>query len=556
MNHKKLCRALMTADSEDEVVYILTNAGYWHDPRQWRYLGDIENNFGSIGNQQSKAVSALIEKLVNGVDARLINACLERGIDPESPTAPQTMREAVAAFFDNWDNSAPNLPPESGLIQHWAQDKLRDHADLLTLTATGYTSRQGSGRPCLSIADAGEGQTPTDFPKTFLSLQKSNKLRVPFVQGKFNMGATGALQFCSPKHRLQLIISRRNPLLLDAPGRTDLEWGFTVVRREPPSDGSRSSVFTYLAPRDVRDGRDGHVLSFRAHTWPIFPIVDQTGRDAYRRKAQHGSLVKLYEYDWEGSRSNIVRSGGGLLQRVDFGMPKLALPIRLYECRLPFQGHLGSYSTNVLGVIARLDRDRMNKLEKGTPISHILRIDGREIRLRAYVLRDNASEYRSGSDAIMFTINGQTHAAKHRSFFRRSAVGLSQLADSMILVIDCTHIDGELREDLFMNSRDRLRAIPLARRIEQEVERFLRTNPTLKELKNRRRYEEIAKRLKDARPLASALSDLVRQTPSLSRILEGGHAIPSPFCGWRQFKGKAPRRIPGKSVPYVFPVLA
>ena len=48
------------------------------------------------------------------------------------------------------------------------------------------------------------------MPDTFLSLDKSNKLRIPFVQGKFNMGGTGVFEFCGP-NGLQLIVTRRNP---------------------------------------------------------------------------------------------------------------------------------------------------------------------------------------------------------------------------------------------------------------------------------------------------------------------------------------------------------
>jgi|SRR6516164_1026093 hypothetical protein len=41
---------------------------------------------------------------------------------------------------------------------------------------------------CFTVSDNGEGQTPDKMPYTLLSLDRSNKLRVPFVQGKFNMG--------------------------------------------------------------------------------------------------------------------------------------------------------------------------------------------------------------------------------------------------------------------------------------------------------------------------------------------------------------------------------
>jgi hypothetical protein len=68
----------------------------------------------------------------------------------------------------------------------------RDVARGITLAATGVKGQEGD--PCLTIADQGEGQTPRKFPDTFLSLEKSNKLRIPFVQGKFNMGGTGVLQ--------------------------------------------------------------------------------------------------------------------------------------------------------------------------------------------------------------------------------------------------------------------------------------------------------------------------------------------------------------------------
>lgn len=129
MTAEALALALMKADSEEEVVALLQAAGYWEDSYLWRYLGDTENNFGSIGNQQSEAVAALIEKLINGVDARLLNACLERGIDPTSPEAPQSIRRAVADFFE--DHPGP-LPADFGSIALWPDAMATREADQLT----------------------------------------------------------------------------------------------------------------------------------------------------------------------------------------------------------------------------------------------------------------------------------------------------------------------------------------------------------------------------------------------------------------------------------------
>ena len=54
--NEALCLALMRADSQEEVVTLLQDAGYWDDDAAWRFLGDWEGNWSAIGNQQSEAV--------------------------------------------------------------------------------------------------------------------------------------------------------------------------------------------------------------------------------------------------------------------------------------------------------------------------------------------------------------------------------------------------------------------------------------------------------------------------------------------------------------------
>lgn len=283
VNPRDLCMSLMRADTQADVIGLLQAAGYWDNTEVWRHLGDDENNFSAIGNQQAEAVAALIEKIINSVDARLTNACLEDGIDPIGAEAPASIREAVARFFEG--KVKVDLERD-GRIFAWDDSKATEEGRLLTVAATGLMPTQG--QPSISIADQGEGQTPDDFPETFMSLHRSNKLRVHFVQGKFNMGGTGALQFCSDPHHLQLVVSRRNPALLQ-PGANarDEEWGFTVVRREAPTAGRRSSVFTYLAPVGADHDKRGKVPSFKAPMWPMFP----RGRhERARRLSPPGSL--------------------------------------------------------------------------------------------------------------------------------------------------------------------------------------------------------------------------------------------------------------------------
>ncbi len=516
---KELCLRLMRADSQDEVVQVLTDAGYWNDPRCWRLFDDNENNYSTIGNQQSRAEAALVEKIINSIDARLVNACLLRGIPPDSPSAPRSIREAVARFFENCPGE---LGPDAGRVKNWPNSDRSREARLITVSATGFMPDEGY--PCITIADAGEGQTPSRFPATFLSLNRSNKLRIPFVQGKFNMGGTGALQFAG-KHNLQLIVSRRNPDLSDIATPDDKRWGFTIVRRENPSSpGSgavpgRSSTYTYLAP--VNRG----VLSFDAHNMPIFPEE----QDAYKRLSSWGTLIKLFEYEMKGFRSNIVQAGGGLLRRIDLLLPEVALPIRLYECR-PYKGHAGSFETNVTGVGVRLDDDGQDNLEGDFPVSAVISALGEPMRVTIYALkRRHAEDYRQ-QQGVIFTINGQTHANLTIDFFRRKTVGMSYLADSLFVIVDCSDIGGRSREDLFMNSRDRLRNNALRSDIEDQLETVIRTHQGLRVLANKRRQEDISSKLTDSKPLAEMLEKLIKQSPALASLFRMGERIPNPFA--------------------------
>lgn len=519
----ELCLKLMRADTESEVVHILEDAGYWSDPSAWRLFSDTENNYSSIGNQQADAVAAFVEKIINCVDARLVNACRQAGMHPEAPGAPESMRAAVAQFFEQKTN-----PKESdGRIADWPNEKATDEGLLLTVAATGLMPRQGW--PSLTVADQGEGQAPDDFPNTFLSLQRSNKLRIPFVQGKFNMGGTGALRFS----KLQLVVSRRNPALLP-PEATDRhhQWGFTIVRREPPSGRAKSSVYTYLAPVHIDDQSQRNILSFAADELPIFPEATSTVRNAYHRNSPYGSLVKLYEYNWTGVKSNIVLSGDGLLRRIEVALPELALPVRVFECRPDYKGHAGSFATNALGLVARLDRDKSKNLEGSEPIGGAIALDdGTQVKLRVYVFqsKDSASQYRNRSSGVVFGVNGQQHAAKSIDFFTRGSVNLSYLADSMLVYADCSQISGQAREDVFMNSRDRLSNSDLSRQLETKLESFLKNEPMLRDLQNQRRMKAIQDKLADDKPLNDVLQGLMRNNPLLSKLFLQGLNLPAPF---------------------------
>src|SRR5688572_9239520 len=119
LNRKALALDLLRADTEDAVVEILRSNGLWDNPAQWRLYGDKGGNFAQTGNQQALPEAALVEKIVNCCDSRLLLECLRRKIDPVSAAAPTSVREAVAQFFENKRTAGD----QAGTLVDWPADR-------------------------------------------------------------------------------------------------------------------------------------------------------------------------------------------------------------------------------------------------------------------------------------------------------------------------------------------------------------------------------------------------------------------------------------------------
>ncbi len=571
-DNQKLCAALLRADSEGEVITLLKKHGYWDKPSLWRHYGDVENNWGQSGNQQSLAEAALAEKIVNSVDARLINECRMRGIDPASAQAPQSIRSAVAQFFEN---SAGNKIATGGLIEDWSIQKTREVADGITLTATG-TRPEGLN---ITISDCGEGQSPDRLPDTILSLSKSNKQYIAFVQGQFNQGGTGALRFCG-KNNLQLVISKRNPAFLDeSASARDHEWCFTVVRREFPTGEPgtpKNSVYTYLAPIGVGSGveeRHGAVLSFPAETFPIYP----DDNDPYGREAPYGTAIKLYDYNFLGEKSNILR-GKSLLSRLDLLLPEVALPVRFYEYRKNKAGDyldVGSRRTTVSGLLRRIKGS--DNVETDFPVRIPFQPAGEKMIASVFAfvpegsVKDSDDENGDTSgkklggvrgyrkrEGIVFLRNGQTQGSLPKDFFRREAVKMKPLADDLLVFVECDDLTSVTREDLFMPSRDRLADNEFKQVLVDSLEKAIRDCQELKDLRNKRQQERMNERLQDDQPLTDVLQSLIKSSPNLTTLLKLGQRISAPFKtvatgsdSKEEFKGEVyPTFFKNKGVDY------
>lgn len=495
MSPKDLCLKLVQAENEKSVIEILKKAGYWNSSDVWRAFNDDENNFSTIGNQSSKPDAALVEKLINSVDAMLMGEQQVR----EGEAIPETVGGAVEKYFG----------VKSGKLAYLAPSERSKLAQNIYFVATGKKTS-----PCYSIIDKGEGQTPKSLINTILAISKNNKRRIPFVQGQFHMGGTGALRF-GGDNKFQLVISKRRPEINEDDETKDY-WGFTIIRREYP-EGARSSVYRYLAP-EANNG----VLKFTANSLPLLPGEYPK---AYEQQLEYGTFIKLYEYNLKGLKSPLYFDPYYQLSSL---LPGIALPIRLSERRKGYTA--AGYDITLAGLKVRLENDRSEALEEGFPDSHKLKVAGEEMTIEIYAFKKNKEKnYRGGHEGVLFTINGQTHGEFPDTFFTGKA-GMSYLKDSILLICDCSKFSNKAREELFMNSRDRLsKGSELYSEIYKSLKEIISQHPGLKELRMRRRQDELSERLADSKPLADLLNNALKRHPSLAFLLGAGKKLSSPF---------------------------
>jgi len=426
MSTEGLFWELYKAPVEGDVLTILSQQGYLHNPDNWRPYGNNESNYGVVENQQASPIPALIEKVTNGIDAILMRMCIEKGIDPKSKDAPRSIDEAIEQFFPdhkNWDLRMAR----------------RQQAERLQILADGPRMETS-----LIIYDDGEGQNPSDFENTFLSLLRGNKNDIHFVQGKYNMGGAGAVAFCG-KRRYQLICSRR----FDSKG----PFGFTLVRRHPLTAAEettkKSTWYEYLVI-------NGNIPSFSASDLDL---------GLYNRRFTSGTVIKLYSYDLPtGSRSVISRD---LNQSINEYLFNPALPVFTIdkEDRYPKDREL---ERELYGLRRRLEEDDSRYVDEYFSED----VEDEEIgrlRITCYTFKPRVGdrsvketretiqrEFFKNNMSVLFSMNGQVHGNYTSEFITRS-LKLPLLKNYLLIHVDCTDVHTEFRNELFMASRDRLK---------------------------------------------------------------------------------------------------
>jgi hypothetical protein len=484
INEEILFNKLYSSKNETEVDKIIQAYPDVFKQQNWHPLGDNESYFGVIENQQASPIPALIEKITNSIDAILMRKCYEAGFDPKSHEAPESMEEAIQRFF-----------PEH---KQWDLPSFRKaQSESIQIIADGPKMDTS-----LIIYDDGEGQNPEDFEKTFLSLLRGNKNKIHFVQGKYNMGGSGAIVFCGKK-RYHLIASKR----YDGKGK----FGYTLIRKHPLNEEEKHS---------------------RKNTWyeyfkinneiPSFEI-DRIDLGLHKRKFTTGTILKLYSYDLPpGSRSVISRD---LNQSINEYLFQPALPLFTIDKKDRYPKDI-MLERDLYGLKRRLEEDNSKYVEdyfietyKGKEIG--------ELKIICYVFKpkieDKTSkesretiqrEFFKNNMAVLFSVNGQVHGHFTSEFMTRT-LKMPLLKDSLLIHVDCTGLHIDVRNELFMASRDRLKIGEETGKIREIVANVL----------SRSKLAEIYKKRKDTISFAGEdknelLKSFTKNLPLKSELLK------------------------------------
>ncbi len=471
---KDLCLKLAAAVSENEVTRVIETNPITKRKENWRRYGDT-NNIGTVTGQSPKPVPSLVEKITNSIDAMLIKACREYGDDPQSPTTPRSMEEALQKYFNLNDD----------IYCQYSNEKIRNLAANIQIIAEGLRSD-----PTIAIYDSGEGQKPQDFPNTLVSIGKENKRRIHFVQGKYNMGGTAVLPFCGDR-RYQLIISRKN-IKGDL---TNNPYGFTLVRRNRGSAEDKISWYEYCVDPN------GKVFEF---------MSDPIDLGLYDTRFSGGTYLKLYNYDLR-NRSDVTLELWRDLNRYLF---KPALPILLYEKR-DFKGHTHTKVMHGNRMRAFIDsRDSVEKI-----FSMKIKSDRIEFPIEVFVFKADVNPREFIQDmAVVFSVNGQVQHALDNRFISHNAKK-AYLRGYILVNVDCSRMPRELHEDTFMSSRSDMRDNSFYRNLVEAIAKELNDNDYLTALDERRRKEQIYQNPKDEEFLKHIMGKLLREDKDIEKLL-------------------------------------
>jgi len=475
----QLLRNLLAARTGEDIFALLGNLG--DGPHQgldqpfgqfnlrWRAFGDNPSNNSTIG-LGTKPGKSLTERITNAIDALLE----ERASSLTGVALPRSPRLAAEDWFGRAVTG-----PDQGLFRGMAQQT--DRRISVVLLESGDDQA-----PTVDVLDDGVGLGPQELPTTILSLQAGNKIRKLYQIGAFGQGGAASLGFAD----YVIVVSRR----VDEPERV----AFTVVRVLRLDASYKEDCYAFL----MIGGPDGSSEVLCAyHEGPL-----ELYQDAVSPKVSpfvRGTLVRHVHYRLTGINKSLAPSPGNLYHYLHYSVFDPILPFRVVDLRNPAKARnelvtggrnrLMRLATEKAAVEddpeARVQVRHYRPMEYVTPAGQTEPCIGVEYWVvLAYRKKEGKLELRGNSAElfvqpnypILGTLNGQTQGELASYLLRE--FGLTLLSKHMVIHIDASDADSQVRRQLFSSSREGFKEGPILDGLVNSIRRMIEDDQTLYEI--------------------------------------------------------------------------
>lgn len=382
----KLLNSLLKAETIPEFKLALSTIS---GDFKWMPYGNTTGNKGQI-KIATDPVRALVERIINSIDAVTERGLQEAGVDNN---LPRTKDELETLNLHSPRHAVTNYVPERN-----------DHI------LVQVSSKQGWESSDVSIWDKGIGIQPSDFFSTILSLSGSNKISKPYQVGMYGQGGASSIGRVSNDGYV-LIASRPK----DGP------LGFTVVRYEKPSANDKRGYYVCLVDKD---GAVPFADDPFAGTETPFSDEEAARKVEVPTKVSQfpqGTLVRHLGYDLSAYKRQ-ARNPASVYRGLHTYLFGTLLPFRFRELTKSKDTESGwsFLSRPIEGTKARLNGKEAAKAEYKTesPVAVQLPHGYGQISIEYWMLvgmtkRDHGhpviGEFVSPNRPVIFTLHGQTH---------------------------------------------------------------------------------------------------------------------------------------------------
>lgn len=455
----------------------------------WKPFGGTTSNLSSIG-LGSRAGRSLTERVTNAIDAVLEDRA------PADVSQLPSSRHAANRWYGR-----PISGPDSGLYS-WKDmpDGFDRHIHVIMQTS------DKEGAPTIDVMDDGIGLEPTRFHDTILSLQAGNKIQKRYLIGAFGQGGASALAFCD--YAIIFSRARSNPTAI----------AFTVIRVLRLDSSYKEDCYAYLAV-DAPAGEAPRVMEAPIGGLPF----DLYGRFSEAKLPQlaKGTVVRHVGYRLSNLDKGLQASPGNLYHYLHFSMFDPLIPFRVVDLRAKNtkNEYVGGARNRLMSKAKQYkeqqqsegDEDDSNvQVRQYRPMEYIVPsgttdacigveywvVLGYRKKGEDYELRSHSNElFVQQGHPIVGTLNGQNQGEATAHLLRQ--INLNLLSRHMVIHVDATNADSQIRRDLFATNREGFKEGPVLDSVLALVRKILEEDETLPEIE-RELTERIAKREAEA----------------------------------------------------------